>query len=93
MQRLTKKEFVQRLAETHFNGNYSKAYKSLENILDLINKAVVDGESISFTGFGTFNSKISPARLGRNPRTGAAVNIPAKKRVTFKPSKKFFSSN
>jgi DNA-binding protein HU-beta len=39
-------------------------------------------------GFGSFSVKEKAARLGRNPRTGEKINIPAKTSVIFKPSKK-----
>lgn len=44
-------------------------------------------EKVVLKGFGTFAVKSTPARPGRNPKTGEAVAIPARQRFTFKASK------
>jgi|SRR5664280_2943219 len=49
--------------------------------------ALVEGERIEIRGFGSFDLRHRPARIARNPRTGAAVNLPAKVTVHFKPGK------
>jgi nucleoid DNA-binding protein len=51
--------------------------------VDLILKS---GKRVIIPGFGTFKMATSKARMGRNPKTGAAVAIPAKRRVHFKPN-------
>lgn len=43
------------------------------------------GEKVQLVGFGTFESKLSEAREGRNPKTGATITIEARNKVTFKP--------
>ncbi len=42
------------------------------------------GDKITLVGFGSFSATAKPARTGRNPRTGAAIKIAAKKVVKFK---------
>ena len=59
----------------------------VNEMLSGITGALQGGEKVSLTGFGIFNVKDTKARKGRNPRTGEAVDIPAKKKITFKPSK------
>ena len=49
-------------------------------------KALQAGERIDIRGFGTFKVKDQAARQARNPRTGEAVSVPAKKVAAFKPS-------
>jgi nucleoid DNA-binding protein len=49
--------------------------------------SVGKGESVRLQGFGTFEPKNRAARTGRNPQTGEAVNIPAKKTMSFRFSK------
>jgi len=44
---------------------------------------------VQITGFGTFEAKYRKARMGRNPRTGATIHIPASKRPGFRPGKGF----
>lgn len=45
------------------------------------------GGSVDLHGFGKFDHSHSPARVGRNPQTGAAINIAAKTGVKFRPAK------
>ena len=55
--------------------------------LAVIQKALKKGESVALTGFGTFSVSKRKARKGRNPQTGAAIKIAAKKVPTFKAGK------
>jgi len=57
-----------------------------------VTKALAAGESVSLTGFGAFKVTERPERPGRNPKTGAALTIPAGKRVSFAASKKMKDS-
>lgn len=52
-----------------------------------IEKALAKGEKVSLVGFGTFEVRPRKARVGRNPRTGETIEIPASKVPTFKPGK------
>lgn len=62
---------------------------ALETFLLCIKETLKQGEKVSLVGFGTFYLKKKEARQGRNPRTGARINIPAKNIATFKPGKNF----
>lgn len=55
-------------------------------IMDNISQALVSGDKVELRGFGSFKVKTRRARLARNPRTGAAVNVPAKRVPFFKSS-------
>ncbi len=59
----------------------------VDDVLKAIGDAAVAGEEINFPGFGKFKVKESPAREGRNPSTGATVQIAASKKLTFAPAK------
>ncbi len=61
--------------------------RCLNAILDEIKKALSKGESVVLTGFGTFKVAKRAARTGRNPKTGAAIKIPAMKVARFKAGK------
>lgn len=61
------------------------AAAALNATLTAITKAVAT-EKVQLVGFGTFETKKRPARTGHNPRTGAAMTIPASTVVTFKAS-------
>ncbi|MFE8070177.1 HU family DNA-binding protein [Marinobacteraceae bacterium S3BR75-40.1] len=54
---------------------------------DQISAAMAKNQSVSLVGFGTFNVRERSARSGRNPQTGATIQIPASKTVGFKPGK------
>lgn len=55
--------------------------------IDAITANLVTGEKVQISGFGTFETKTREARVGRNPHTKEAIDIPATRVPTFKPSK------
>ena len=59
----------------------------VETIFDSIVKSLRDGDKIEIRGFGSFRIRQRKPRIGRNPKTGARVDVPAKKIPYFKPSK------
>lgn len=63
------------------------AKKILDGIVDAIATAAAKGEEISINGFGKFKVKASPARDGRNPRTGEPISIAASRKLGFTPAK------
>ena len=63
------------------------AEKAIHTALDIISEELIKGEKVQLAGFGCFEVKTREARVGRNPRTKEAIEIPASKAPTFKPSK------
>jgi len=61
--------------------------KILDEFVKVTQNTLKAGEKVSLTGLGNFILKERKARIGRNPKTGARVDVPAKKMVKFKPSK------
>ena len=59
----------------------------LEVVLEQISKALVEGESVNLSSFGTFIARQKRERLGRNPKTGVEATINARRVISFKPSK------
>ncbi len=59
----------------------------VETIFDSIVKSLRSGDKIEVRGFGSFRTRQRKPRSGRNPKTGAHVEVPAKKIPYFKPSK------
>ena len=55
--------------------------------IDAITAALVQGEKVQISGFGTFETKERESRVGRNPHTKDAIEIPATRVPGFKPSK------
>jgi DNA-binding protein HU-beta len=65
----------------------TEATKNVNAIFDSLKEILEAGDGLRLVGFGTFAVKERAAREGRNPSTGEALKIPAKKIVTFRPSK------
>ncbi len=81
-----KAEIIQHIAgETGLTQSETK--KALEAFLECISQTLKKGEDVRLTGFGTFGVQASAARTGRNPRTGATIQIAASKRPVFKAGK------
>ena len=59
----------------------------VEAILDSVVKSLRGGDKIEIRGFGSFRTRSRQPRVGRNPKTGARVEVPAKRIPYFKPSK------
>jgi DNA-binding protein HU-beta len=65
----------------------ASAGRALDAMLDSITNELKMGEQVALVGFGTFSVKNRNARSGRNPQTGAAIEIKASKVAGFKPGK------
>ena len=63
------------------------ATKAVDGVLDTITRTLSGGDTVSLVGFGTFSVKHRAARMGRNPRTGEAIQIAASKVPGFKAGK------
>lgn len=65
----------------------AQAEKAYDSVFEVIEEALVQGEKVIVTGFGTFEVKERKARKGHDPRSKEPINIPALKAATFKPGK------
>ena len=84
---MIKSELVQRIAE-HNPHLYQRDVENIVNaILDEIVAALARGDRVELRGFGAFSVKSRGARTGRNPRTGTAVSVDAKRVPYFKTGK------
>ncbi len=79
---MTKTEFIAKLAEK-LDIPKKLAAENADAVIDLIAEVVKAGDKISFPGFGTFAVSERAARVGRNPQTGAAIEIAASKSGKF----------
>jgi DNA-binding protein HU-beta len=68
------------------------AERALDAVLDSIVKAVADGDKVTIPGFGTFEPRERSARTGRNPQTGAEIEIAASTVPGFKAGAAFKSA-
>ena len=65
----------------------ASAGRALDSTIDAITESLRKGEQVSLVGFGTFNVKQRAARMGRNPQTGASIQIKAATVPSFKAGK------
>jgi integration host factor subunit alpha len=82
---LTKAELGERLFE-QVGLNKREARDMVETFFDEIRNALERGEAVKLSGFGNFQLRDKAQRPGRNPKTGVAVTIAARRVVTFQPS-------
>ncbi|SEM78258.1 integration host factor subunit alpha [Roseovarius tolerans] len=62
------------------------AAQMVESVLDHMSDALVEGEQVKISSFGTFSARDKTARVGRNPKTGEEVPINPRRVLTFRPS-------
>ena len=70
-------------------GGKKAATEAVDGVIDTITRAVASGEKVAITGFGVFEKVARPARVGRNPRTGATVKIKKTSVPKFKAGQSF----
>ena len=83
---MKKNELIAAIAAKE-NCSKKEADKALNLVLDAITEALVKGEKVSITGFGTFEVKDRPARQCKNPRTGEVMMTQPCKALNFKAGK------
>lgn len=85
---MNKAELVEKVAqETALSKTQSESV--IDAVFDIIAKAVSAGDEVKLVGFGSFLRANRKARTGRNPKTGARVEIPESIVPKFKPGKDF----
>ena len=80
---MNKKEYIAATAEK--TNGISKA--TVEEVLKAITEGLIKGERIPIVGLGAFETADVDERIGKNPKTGQPVNIPAHRKPKFKISK------
>lgn len=90
---MTKSELMARLAEVFAEQNSTTRLQSkdieysVKVLVDTMTRALAKGQRIEIRGFGSFDLNKRPPRVGRNPKTGASVQVPEKYVPHFKPGK------
>lgn len=82
----TKSDIAAKIAATH-GIPQTRAESIVTAVFAEIAASLRDGNEVRLHGFGIFEAKARAATTGRNPRTGEAIEIPARKAVKFKPAK------
>lgn len=83
---MTKKEFIEKYSEKTGLGK-KDATKQFDAFLAIVEESLASGDNVQFIGWGTFETKVTKERMGRNPKTGEEIMIPSKKVVKFKAGK------
>jgi DNA-binding protein HU-beta len=83
---MNKNQLIEQMAH---GADISKAAagRALNSFINTVSDELQSGEQVALVGFGTFSVRDRSARSGRNPQTGAAIEIPAAKVPAFKPGK------
>ncbi|MCZ6508867.1 MAG: integration host factor subunit beta [Acidobacteria bacterium] len=83
---MTKAELVERVArDTLLTKKHAELV--VNTVFDSIVESLRDGDKIELRGFGSFRLRYRGPRIGRNPKTGARVEVPPKRIPYFKPGK------
>lgn len=83
---MNKSDLVNQVAET-CNMTKKDATQAVDAVFDSITESLKSGEKVQLIGFGNFEVRERAARKGRNPQTGAEIDIAASKVPAFKPGK------
>ena len=83
---LTKADLIEEVARV-LELRRPESAAIIEHILTSMVQAIERGDKVEIRGFGSFRTRPRRARIGRNPKTGARVEVPAKRIPFFKPSK------
>jgi integration host factor subunit beta len=86
-EQMNRSDLIQLLADRLSQLTQKDAEAAVSTILDAMNSALVRGHRIEIRGFGSFTVIQRAPRLGRNPRNGAAVDIPKRRAPHFKVGK------
>jgi integration host factor subunit beta len=87
---LVKNQILNQLVNYYPNFLRRDLEKALNLVFDEIIKAIAKGDNVQIRGFGSFKIRQLKTRIGRNPKDGSKVEIPAKKSVHWKMSKELF---
>lgn len=82
---MNRKELIDAMA-SKTGSTKSDAERNIAALIEIVSDTLAQGGNISLVGFGTFEVRERAARIGRNPKTGAELNIAASKIPAFKPS-------
>ena len=85
-----KNRILDQLANSYPNFLRRDLERALNIVLDEIIKAIAKSDNVQIRGFGSFKNRQLKTRIGRNPKDGSRIEIPAKQSVQWKISKELF---
>lgn len=84
---MTKSELIEKLSEEYPNMTKRQIEYIVNGVFSSIKDTLKNGGKVEIRGFGSFKVREKSAKIGRNPKTGEKVEVPAKKVPYFKPGK------
>ena len=84
---MTKSELIESLVKKQSQLGYRDVELAVKTMLEHMGQTLASGERIEIRGFGSFSLHYRPPRVGRNPKSGDPVSLPAKYVPHFKPGK------
>lgn len=84
---MTKSELVEIIASKQTQLSVKDVELAVKAIIEHMSQALAQGQRIEIRGFGSFSLHFRAPRVGRNPKTGESVHLPAKQVPHFKPGK------
>lgn len=84
---MTISDLIDQVAASDSKLTKAQAKAIVDAVFGAISGAAKKGDEVAIPGFGKFKVQAKPARTGRNPSTGAAIQIAASKKVVFQPAK------
>ncbi|MDP6652462.1 MAG: integration host factor subunit beta [Gammaproteobacteria bacterium] len=84
---MTKSDLIDHLTRGQLHLSPRDIESSVNSILEHMTQSLIDGDRIEIRGFGSIGLRYRAPRLGRNPKTGAAVHVDAKYVPHFKPGR------
>ena len=84
---MNRSDLVRRIQKAYPDLHGVEADRAVRIVFNEIEEALARGDRAEFRGFGSFSVRLRPAHVGRNPKTGAAVHVPAKSVPYFRAGK------
>lgn len=82
---MTRSELINSLAARFPELQRADIETAVRVMMSAMAGSLVEGKRIEIRGFGSFATNVRPPRVGRNPKTGVTVEVPAKRAINFKP--------
>ena len=87
---MTKNDLIERISV--LMPSKKEAAIVVNKLFEEMLNAIINGEKVVITGFGSFNLLVTQTKKGRNPKTGESILIEPKKKIKFKQSKEIFNA-
>ncbi|MBI4446847.1 MAG: integration host factor subunit alpha [Acidobacteria bacterium] len=84
---MVKADLARIVYEAHGGISYREAKDLVETMIERMKSSLVEGDNVKLSGFGSFNLVSRKGRIGRNPQTGAQIELKPSKYVTFRASR------